>query len=180
MLGWLARTRALAHYQCRSLAITNANTSGWLVNVDSAIQCDLLERTTCPTLLRSAQLKYKPSYLQLALNKYPIILPGSGYIQSEARRAVDRDQLLRRFPANWSPVVGKLGLNEAYRDWGLIVHYLLNFIDDLNKLAWWSWEYDNDIEKYNFRNDFQMDLGKWWELIPLSNGPKEINFSWQN
>ena len=100
-----------------SLPITHANTSGWLVAVDSAIRRDIIERTTCLSLLRSAQLKYKLSYLHLALTKSPMTLPVSGYIQSEAHRAVDRDQLLRWFPSNWSPVLGKLGQNEAYRNW---------------------------------------------------------------
>ena len=98
-----------------SLPITNANTIGWLVAEDSAILRDLLERTTCPTLLRSPQLKYKLSDLYLALTKSPMTLPVSGYIQSEAHCSVDRDQLLWWFPANWSPVLGKLGQNEAYR-----------------------------------------------------------------
>ena len=85
-----------------------------LVGVDDALKRDLLERTTLPPLLRNALLKYKISDLQLALRSSPITLPVTGYIQSLPHRAVDLDQLLCRFPATWSPVVGNLGRDEAY------------------------------------------------------------------
>ena len=91
-----------------SLSITNENASGWPVNVDAAIIHDLLGHTALPCNLRSAQLKYKLSDLQLALNKSPVSLPVAGYIQSIVHRAVDRDQLLSWFPATWSPVLRKL------------------------------------------------------------------------
>ena len=102
-----------------SLSITNENASGWPVDVDAAIIRDLLGRTALPCNLRSAQLKYKVSDLQLALNKPPVSLPVTGYIQSTVRCAIDRDQLLSWFPATWSPVLGEMGLNTEYKKWML-------------------------------------------------------------
>ncbi len=58
-----------------SLSITDENASVWPVDVDSAIQRDLLGRTARPSQLRSVQLKYKISDLQLALNKPHVPLP---------------------------------------------------------------------------------------------------------
>ncbi len=95
-----------------SLSFTNENASGWPVDVDAAIIRDLL---ALPCNLRSAQLKYKVSDLQLALNKPPVSLPVTGYIQSIVHRTVDRDQLLSWFPSTWSPVLGKMGLNAEYK-----------------------------------------------------------------
>jgi hypothetical protein len=97
-----------------SLSITNENASGWPVDEDSAIMHDLLGRTARPSHLRSVQLKYNLSDLQFALNKAPVLFPVTGYIQSTVHRAVDRDQLLRWFPATWSPVLEKLGQNTEY------------------------------------------------------------------
>ena len=92
-------------------------TSGLLVDVDSALRRDLMERETRPPNLRSAQLKYKLSDLEVALNKNPITLHVTGYIQSHVNHAVELDKLLRWFAAEWSPVDGQLGLHQPYRDW---------------------------------------------------------------
>ncbi len=102
-----------------SLSITNKNASGWPVDVHSAIKHDLLGRTALHPQLRRVQFKYKLSDLQLALNKPPVSLPITGYIQSTVHRAVGRDQLLRWFHATWSPVLGKLGQNKEYQKWML-------------------------------------------------------------
>ena len=92
-------------------------TSGLLVDVDSALRRDLLQRETLPPNLRSAQLKYKLSDLEVTLNKKPITLHVTGYIQSTAHRAVELDNLLRWFEADWSPVDGQLIRHQPYRDW---------------------------------------------------------------
>jgi hypothetical protein len=83
-------------------------TSDLLHNVDSEIQRDLLELDTRPPYIRSAELKYKLSDLEAALNKKPITIRVSGYIQMDVNRAVERDALLRWFQATWSPVGGQL------------------------------------------------------------------------
>jgi len=92
-------------------------TSDLLHDVDSELQRDLLERETRPPYIRSAELKYKLSDLETALNKTPITIRVNGYIQLDANRAVDRDKLLRWFQATWSPVDGQLGRSAAYREW---------------------------------------------------------------
>ena len=92
-------------------------TSGLLVEVDSALTRDLLERETLAAYLRSARLKYKLSDLEIALKRNPITLQVTGYIQSAVNRAIDHDHLLRWFTAEWSPVDGQLGRNDAYREW---------------------------------------------------------------
>ena len=92
-------------------------TSGVLLELDSALKRDLLERDTRPPYLRSAELKYKLSDLEVALNKTPITLRVTGYIQCDVNRAVDLDNLLRWFKANWSPVDGQLGRNDNYITW---------------------------------------------------------------
>ncbi len=92
-------------------------TSGLLVEVDSAPRRDLLERETLPAYLRSAQLKYKQSELEVALNKPPITLHVTGYIQSALNHALELDKLLRWFAAEWSPVDGPMGRHQPYRDW---------------------------------------------------------------
>ena len=89
-----------------------------LVVLDSAIRRDLLERETRPPYLRNAQLKYKlSSELEVELNKNPITLHVTGYIQSALNHALDLDKLLRWFAAEWSPVDGPLGRHQPYRDW---------------------------------------------------------------
>jgi hypothetical protein len=90
-------------------------TSDLLHDVDSELQRDLLERDTRPPYIRSAELKYKLSALEEALNKAPITIRVSGYIQMDVSRAVDRDALLRWFQATWSPVGGQLVRSDEYR-----------------------------------------------------------------
>ena len=92
-------------------------TSDLLHDVESALQRDLLERDTRPPYLRSAELKFKLSDLEVALNKNPITIPVNGYIQVDAQRAIDSDKLLRWFQATWSPVDGQLGRTAEYREW---------------------------------------------------------------
>ena len=84
-------------------------TSGLLIELDSALRRDLLERETLPDYIRSAQLKYKLSDLEVALNRNPITIHVTGYIQSPVNRANHRDNLLRWFTAEWTPVDGNLG-----------------------------------------------------------------------
>ena len=91
--------------------------SDFLVHIDSALRRDLMERETRPPNLRSVQLKYKPSDLEVVLNKTPMTLHVTGYIQSTEHRAVELDSLLRWFAAKWSPVNGQLGRHQPYRDW---------------------------------------------------------------
>jgi hypothetical protein len=76
-------------------------TSDLLHYVDSELQRDLLERNTRPPYIRSAdsELKYKLSDLEEALNKAPITIRVSGYMQMDVNRAVARDDLLRWFQA---------------------------------------------------------------------------------
>ena len=88
-----------------------------LVVVDSAIRRDLLDRKTRPPNLRNVQLKYKVSELEVALNKNPITLHVTGYIQSALHHALELDKLFRWFAAEWSPVDGPLGRHQPYRDW---------------------------------------------------------------
>ena len=88
-----------------------------LVVVDSALRRDLLERETRPPNLRNIQLKYKVSDLEVALNKTPITLHVTGYIQSALNHALELDKLLPWFAAEWSPVDGPLGRHQPYRDW---------------------------------------------------------------
>ena len=95
-------------------------TSDLLLDVDSELQRDLLERDTRPPYIRSVELKYKLSDLEAALiplNKAPITFRVNGYIQLDVNRAVERDNLLRWFQATWSPVDGQLGRSPAYREW---------------------------------------------------------------
>ena len=54
----------------------------------------LLQRDTRLPYIRSAELKYKLSDLEAALNKNPKTIRVSGYIQMDVHRAVDRDALL--------------------------------------------------------------------------------------
>ncbi len=77
----------------------------------------MLELETLPASLRSAQLKYKLADLEVALNRTPITLRVTGYIQPAAHRAIGRDNLFRWFAAEWTPVDGNLGLHQPYRDW---------------------------------------------------------------
>ena len=88
-----------------------------LVVVDSAIRRDLLDRETRPPNLRNVQLKYKVSELEVALNKTPITLHVTGYIQSPQNYGVELHNLLRWLAAEWSPVDGQLGRHQPYRDW---------------------------------------------------------------
>ena len=92
-------------------------TSNLLHDVDSEIQRDFLERNTRPPYIRSAELKCKLSDLEAALNKKPITIRVSGYIQMDVSRAVDRDALLRWFQATWSPVGGQLVRSDEYCKW---------------------------------------------------------------
>ena len=92
-------------------------TSNLLHDVDSELQRDLLERDTRPPCIRSAELKYKLSDLEAALDQNPITIRVSGYIQMDVSRAVERDALLRWFQATWSPVGGQLVRSDEYRKW---------------------------------------------------------------
>jgi hypothetical protein len=92
-------------------------TSDLLHDVDSELHRDLLERDIRLPYIRSAELKYKLSDLEAALNKSPITIRVSGYIQMDVNRAVERDGLLRWFQATWSPVGGQLGRSDEYCKW---------------------------------------------------------------
>ena len=58
-------------------------TSDLLHDVESVLQRDLLVRKTRPPNIRSAELKYKLSDLEAALNKPPTTIRFNGYLQME-------------------------------------------------------------------------------------------------
>ena len=88
-----------------------------LRELDSELKRDLVERPTFPPNTSYVEIKYNLSDLEVALTNPPTQLPVTGYIQSSPTFKVDSSNLLRWFQANWSPVDGQLGRNDAYRDW---------------------------------------------------------------
>ena len=61
-------------------------------------------------------MRYKLSDLAVTLKNTPHQLPRTGYIQSEPHK-IESGNLLRWFAAEWSPLDGQLGRNNAYLVW---------------------------------------------------------------
>ena len=98
-----------------SSSFTNRNCL--LSELDSVLKRDLVERPTFPTNTSYVEIKYKLSDLEVAVTNPPTQLPVTGYIQSAPTHKIESGNLLRWFAAEWSPVDGQLGRNNAYREW---------------------------------------------------------------
>ena len=98
-------------------SISLADRNSLLSELDSAFTRDVMERETFPPNTNNVEIKYKLSDLEVAINNPSIQLPITGYIQSGRNNKIDSSNLLRWFQANWSPVDGQLGRNDAYREW---------------------------------------------------------------
>ena len=105
----------LSTHMVGSVSLTDQNSLH--SELESAFKRDVLERDTFPPNTRSVQIKYKLSDLEGAIHNPSIQLPITGYIQSDKNHKIDSSNLLRWFQANWSPVYGQLGRNDAYREW---------------------------------------------------------------
>ena len=105
----------LSAHMVGSVSLTDQNSLH--SELESAFKRDVLQRDTFPPNTRSVMIKYKLSDLECAIHNPSIQLPITGYIQSETHLKVASSNLLRWFQANWSPVDGQLGRNDAYREW---------------------------------------------------------------